>query len=308
MANMMALVSKKEWEKHSWKRPDSTYVNSICFHLDRYDSSHKLLEPLAKRGSRLFLVTVRADDRLLLVAVLESPKHDGTGWRAKPNRVTVRDITAHKAALGLTAAAGKLAMSLQTPRALTDEQGELLIAAGAGTSAAKPAKRAKAVKPTKPEKPAKAAKPAGKGGKLSDDLKILIEAAGTQIEDEYLDQLRAKPDKLIAKGTFSDTVQSIYSGAFDSADETLPLLRQLAPFANGAKMLGRLESELKKGEDATSLANELVDAFAVSALDAFATAIAALATGRDTKVPAAVKPLAPHLAQQVTRIKQALAQ
>jgi hypothetical protein len=139
-------------------------------------------------------------------------------------------------------------------------------------------------------------------------VKLLIAAAGAQIEDEYLDDLRAKPDKLINRGTFSDTVQSIFSGAFDTPAETLPLLRELAPFGNGAKMLSRLERELAKGEDATSLANELLDAFAVSALDAFATAIAALATGRDAKVPASVKPLVPQLGQQVKRIKNALAE
>lgn len=125
---------------------------------------------------------------------------------------------------------------------------------------------------------------------------------------KYLDDLRSKPDKTIAGGTFSETVQSIFAGAFEDPADALPLLRDLAPFADGAKKLSRLEAALKKGDVEIDATDELLDAFAVSTLDAFATAIAALATGRDASVPVSVKPLVPHLAQQVTRIKQALAQ
>jgi hypothetical protein len=259
--------------------------------LDRYDSSHEALAPLAERGSRLFLVTVRPRERLLLVAVLEKKlRRVGKSWRSSPNTKRARDITALSEQLGLSTR--NLASTLRTPRALTREQTELLRAAADGTIVAK-------TNGTK--KHARLASPEGRIG-----LKLLIEAAGTQIEDEYLDDLREKPAKLIARGKFSDTVQSIFSGAFDSTADTLPLLRELAPLADGKKVLARLERELKKGNDATSLANELVDAFAVSALDALATAIAALATGRDAMVPAAVRPFVPRLAKQVARIERAL--
>lgn len=89
-----------------------------------YASQNPGLASLADGGA-LFLVTVRPGDQLWLVAVLESPKASKQGWSAAPNTTPIRDITSLIAKLafttgkGITAAPGKLGMSLQTPRQLT---------------------------------------------------------------------------------------------------------------------------------------------------------------------------------------------
>jgi len=90
-----------------------------------YTSANKALAPLASGGS-LFLVTVRPDQVLWLVAVLDAPKHGKGAWRAAPNATPIRDITGligsirFKGGKGLVRDA-KLAMSLQTPRELDPE-------------------------------------------------------------------------------------------------------------------------------------------------------------------------------------------
>ena len=92
---------------------------------DRYASANPALGPLASGGS-LYLVTVRPADALWLVAVLAKPAFDGEGWSSAANTTTIIDLTARLGALkftsgkGITAAPGKLGMSLQTPRELIE--------------------------------------------------------------------------------------------------------------------------------------------------------------------------------------------
>ncbi|MBK7399791.1 MAG: hypothetical protein IPJ34_26930 [Myxococcales bacterium] len=83
---------------------------------DRYVSSHKAFTQLGK-GDEIFLVTVRPPEKLWLVAVLEAPKRRGDAWVADANTTPVRDITGF-----VKAPKGKLAMSLQSPRVLDDDQ------------------------------------------------------------------------------------------------------------------------------------------------------------------------------------------
>jgi hypothetical protein len=148
---------------------------------------------------------------------------------------------------------------------------------------------------------------AKKGNRLPEELKGLIEAARIEIENEYLDDLRDDPDELIETGEFSMYIQSIFSGTIDTPAAALPLLETIAPYIEGRALVGRLAAELKKpGATATSLANELVDAAAVSAIDVFGTALAALASGKPEKVPAAAKPLLPHLEKEAKVIAAAL--
>ncbi len=140
MANLLAIVSKAEFEgaHKSAKLGDTLRV-------DRYVSTNKALTPLSEGGA-LFLVTVRPpDEALWLVAVLESPVHDGTMWRAPPNAVPTRDLSAIRDQLrfstgaGIQAKKGALGMSLQTPRRLTDADVALL--RGGAATAARPAPR-----------------------------------------------------------------------------------------------------------------------------------------------------------------------
>ncbi|MGZ3422741.1 MAG: hypothetical protein ACXVEE_33085 [Polyangiales bacterium] len=155
MASVMAIVSKAQFEKDLGKsaREGAIYGTEI------YRSQHATLRSLGEGGS-LFLVTVRPpDEKLWLVAVLESPRSSDEGWNAKTNRVAITDISALKERLrfasgtGITAKAGALGMSLQTPRALSDADVTLLRGAIGGESVepvAAPPPPPKAPPPPKP--------------------------------------------------------------------------------------------------------------------------------------------------------------
>jgi uncharacterized protein (TIGR02996 family) len=154
MADLMAIVSKAVFEKAAGKSP----ALGARLKMDRYTSSNKNLDPLAA-GGRLYLVTVRPPtEALWLVAILERPKHDGEAWVAKPCDTPITDISKlrskikFESGVGITAKAGALGMSLQTPRALTAADTALLdaaagaaaSAAGAGAASAAPPAAAKA--------------------------------------------------------------------------------------------------------------------------------------------------------------------
>jgi uncharacterized protein (TIGR02996 family) len=128
MASVMAIVSKALFEKAAGKSPRLGQQLAM----DRYVSAHKTFETLAS-GGKLYLVTVRPpNEALWLVAVLDSPKFDGKQWLAKPCATPLTDITSLRTKLkfesgkGITAAAGALGMSLQTPRALTADDSALI--------------------------------------------------------------------------------------------------------------------------------------------------------------------------------------
>lgn len=130
MPDMMAIVSKAVFEKDA---PGAKL--GAVLPLKVYRSASKHLGRL-DGNSRLFLVTVRPpDEALWLVAILESPRFDGNKWSAAPNRFPITDIGGLKGQLkfesgkGIQAAKGALGMSLQTPRALTPADTELLVQA-----------------------------------------------------------------------------------------------------------------------------------------------------------------------------------
>nr|HEX4316180.1 TIGR02996 domain-containing protein [Kofleriaceae bacterium] len=137
MADLMAIVSKAVFEKAAGKAPKL----GTKLGMDRYVSANKALEPLGDRG-RLFLVTVRPpNEALWLVGILEGPKFDGAQWTSKPSATPITDISGLRKKLkfesgaGITAAAGALGMSLQTPRKLTAADVALLDAAGGNGAA-----------------------------------------------------------------------------------------------------------------------------------------------------------------------------
>lgn len=138
MPDLMAIVSKAVFEKQAGKDP----AVGARLGMDRYVSANKNLAPLAA-GGRLYLVTVRPpDEALWLVAILDQPKHDGTAWVARACDTPLTDISDLRAEIkfesgtGITAKAGALGMSLQTPRALTAEDTALLDAAAGGAAPA----------------------------------------------------------------------------------------------------------------------------------------------------------------------------
>jgi hypothetical protein len=138
--SVLAVVSKKVFEADARVGGKKLGLGGV-WPTAKYVSTHASLRPLAE-GGHLFLATVRPpDEALWLVAVLLSPALDATGWRAAANGVPITDITPLKSKLrfasgsGITAAKGKLGMSLQTPRTLTAGD-EALLRQAAGLDAA----------------------------------------------------------------------------------------------------------------------------------------------------------------------------
>jgi uncharacterized protein (TIGR02996 family) len=159
MPDLLAIVSKAVFEADNRGAALGDVLG-----IDRYVSTNKALEPL-RQGGRLFLVTVRPpDEQLWLVAVLDSPKHDGTAWISKRNAQPIRDLTGLRGAIrftsntGISATKGALGMSLQTPRQLTPD--DVALMQGGAPVASKPARRpAKPTPPRRTSAPAKAAPP-----------------------------------------------------------------------------------------------------------------------------------------------------
>ena len=162
MTSVLAIVSKALFDKAIKGQTNIGPGKVLDF--DRYTSANKNLEQLAEGGA-LFMVTVRPpDERLWLVAILESPQFDGKEWIAKKNAAPIADITdliprleftsgkgiqakkgkrsaqrAERAESGARASPerapkGALGMSLQTPRGLTDKDIGLLRTAVASGS------------------------------------------------------------------------------------------------------------------------------------------------------------------------------
>ncbi len=158
MADLLAVVSKAIFEKEDLALGD-------VWPTARYASAGKGLQALAE-GGRLFLVTVRPPDEVLwLVAILEQPKFDGSGWKARANTTPIREVkrAAIEFANGATlpTKAGVLAMSLQTPRALSAATATALAGARKVASrSAAPKTRAAKTAPRKPSAKATSAKPA----------------------------------------------------------------------------------------------------------------------------------------------------
>jgi hypothetical protein len=135
VASIFAVVSKKVFETDARIKGKVVGLGQV-WPTAKYASTHAALKPLAD-GGHIFLVTVRPpDEALWLVAVLLDVKSAKDGWTSSANTTPVTNITALKNRIkfangsGITAAKGKLGMSLQTPRALSDDDTALLLAAG----------------------------------------------------------------------------------------------------------------------------------------------------------------------------------
>lgn len=137
MPDMLAIISKAVFEKEAAGRAPGDVLP-----IDRYRSNSRNLEPLSD-GGRLFLVTVRPpSESLWLVAVLDRLDVDDEGWHGRANRLPITDITAliprlrFESGKGIQAAKGALGMSLQTPRALSSADVDLLLQATGGAASA----------------------------------------------------------------------------------------------------------------------------------------------------------------------------
>jgi len=135
MPDILAIVSKSVFESDA-----AGLAVGDVWGTRTYTSTNKALAPLAGGGA-LVLVTVRPNNTLWLVAVLERPKAAKGKWNAAANLVPITDITAAiphiTFANGKRLAGGaKLAMSLQTPRALASGAVERLRGAKAAAPVA----------------------------------------------------------------------------------------------------------------------------------------------------------------------------
>jgi hypothetical protein len=295
MADVLAIISKAQFEKLAGKGAQPGALLSTR----RYDSLHKALEPLEGGGS-LFLVTVRPpNDALWLVAVLEAVKRDGKGWTSAGNSVAMTDISDLKAKIrfasgtGMSAKAGALGMSLQTPRELAPGDVKLLRAklpkgAAAKSAAKKPTAATPAPKAAAAKGPAGAAQIMDAGQALMDGA---IAQLGEVIDDAkddpnaYLRAPKWKPSYVL-RGLFTESVQSIYSGAIDAKEACRMLGEELAPFVDGAALAMVLRACADEVKDADDLYGEIVDHFAIRAVDDLARGLLALALDRPNEVPA----------------------
>ncbi len=100
--------------------------------VDKYVSKNRAFEGL-EPGDAIFMHTVRPpNEKLWLVAIIETPTKSGDNYTGPANVTPLTDITAAIKKLelasgtGITAKKGALGMSLQTPRVLTAEDVKLL--------------------------------------------------------------------------------------------------------------------------------------------------------------------------------------
>jgi len=195
MASVLALISKAVFEKQA---PGAKLGATLG--MDRYVSAGKGLAPLADGGA-LFLVTVRPPERLWLCAILDAPEFDGTMWRsATASAAPIVDVTELLPSVklangkGIQAPEGKLGMSLQTPRTLSDEDDALLRAAAGG--AAKPSIKKAAAggapaapSPPRPTPPPKAKPPAAAAATGDLFAQIVADPDDVALRRVYADQL-----------------------------------------------------------------------------------------------------------------------
>src|SRR5690242_7640192 len=101
MGSVLALIDRKRFERLApWARFTTEPGQSIIA-IDRYVSNRRQLSPL-EYGGNLYLVTVRPDEALWLVGVLERPTRRRGAWHAQPNRAPITDISAMRSQLGIT--------------------------------------------------------------------------------------------------------------------------------------------------------------------------------------------------------------
>ncbi|MGE3460100.1 MAG: hypothetical protein AB7O24_33630, partial [Kofleriaceae bacterium] len=133
----MAIVSKAVFERMV---PKTVKVGDLVG-TDRYASTPAAFKQLSADDA-IFLVTVRPPkETLWLVGVIAKPTKKGKAWVGAANKTAIRDVTSlikklkFASGRGIEAKKGALAMSLQTPRVLTDADVALLRGENASVAA-----------------------------------------------------------------------------------------------------------------------------------------------------------------------------
>jgi len=144
VTDVLAIVSRAVFEKDARAPSGKLLGVGDVWPLDRYNSSHKTFERV-RGGGRIFLVTVRPDERLWFLGVVDAPSFTGSSWvAAKKNAFAITDITALRKTIqfesgkGMSQDKGTLGMSLQTPRALAKGDVAQILALAGGAPAPAP--------------------------------------------------------------------------------------------------------------------------------------------------------------------------
>ncbi len=143
MTDVLAIVSRAVFDKDA--RQSASLGGKLLgvgdvWPLDRYNSSHKTFDRV-KKGGRIFLVTVRPDEQLWFLGVVDAPSFSGTSWISSTknafaitNITSLRKTIAFESGKGMSQDKGTLGMSLQTPRVLTQaDVAQILAVAGGKT-------------------------------------------------------------------------------------------------------------------------------------------------------------------------------
>ena len=155
MGDVFAIVSKAVFEKEARVEGEPVGLGDV-WPVARYGGTGKVFESALADGGRIFMVTVRPpDEKLWLLAILESPKLDKKtkAWTASPNVVPAVDISSLRKSIkfesgkGMSQDKGTLGMSLQTPRALgPGDADQILAMIGGGGAKSKAASTTGAAK------------------------------------------------------------------------------------------------------------------------------------------------------------------
>src|SRR5687768_5330623 len=156
MGDVFAIVSKAVFEKAARVGEDLVGLGDV-WPVARYSGTGKVFETALAGGGRIFMVTVRPpDEKLWLLAVLESPKFDAKSkaWVGAANVVPTTDISSLRKTIkfesgkGMSQDKGALGMSLQTPRALGPGDADQILAMIGGGGSKKSTTGAKDAKST----------------------------------------------------------------------------------------------------------------------------------------------------------------
>ncbi|MFT3692578.1 MAG: hypothetical protein QM831_05515 [Kofleriaceae bacterium] len=229
MASVMAIVSKAVFEKAARDLGEGDVWDT-----DHYASANKGLAPLADGGS-LYLVTVRPGEVLWLVAVLNDPEQTKDGWGGAANTRpigsidSVRSLIKFESGTGITAKAGALGMSLQTPRVLTEDDVMLLDGAAAVPAKKKSKAKPDATSKAKPDAATSKAKPDATSKAKSGSKANASAATQSDARSPKPSAKLAAPPKPKPGATLADALALATDDDWDSALATLLAIWRDAP-------------------------------------------------------------------------------
>lgn len=311
MGNVLGVLSAPELAKlrnYDGSKPTAGKKVDIS----RYD----FVAGLTDHGT-LFLVA-DGGNTLWLVAVLWGFEPDGAGFKSLGNAVPLMDISVLRPYVRLE---GPRELTTAEVKLLRFAQSKALDTLGRTKPAAFKVPKwlvAEALKPPvvpSANNKARAPLPSVKKGRHGPIIDQLAEACLAQI-DEIADQVAKRPAKFFAKpepgktrGFFTTNVQSIFAGAVDAEEARRLLAEDLAPFAPPKEVARAVRRAEKSASDLDDVLGEVVDQFAIRAIEQLSRGMVAVALARPKDVPRSCAPFGALLddyAQAVRALLDAL--